>query len=130
MPTVLVIEDDTMLQGAYATVLQKEGYEAHTANDGAEGLELAQKLYPDVILLDMLMPNMTGIEFLESYDLKKAHPRTQVVVFSNMSVPSEVKHAIALGAAKYLTKSSFTPKEIVAIIKDVLNAGEKQSAGK
>jgi DNA-binding NarL/FixJ family response regulator len=62
--------------------------------------------------------------------LKKAHPRTQVVVFSNMSVPSEVKHAIALGAAKYLTKSSFTPKEIVAIIKDVLNAGEKQSAGK
>lgn len=124
MPTVLIVEDDTALQGAYATVLQKEGYRALTADDGAEGLLLAQQEYPEVILLDMLMPNMNGIEFLEAYDLKQTHPNTQVVVFSNMSVPSEVKDAMSLGAAKYLTKSSFTPKEIAAIIKSVLNAGE------
>ena len=120
MSKVLIIEDDLVLQNAYHTALTMEGHEATTAVDGMEGLKVAEHHNPDVILLDMLMPNMNGLEFLRAYDVKTKHPHTKVIVFSNMSVPSEVKGALQLGASKYLTKSSFTPKEMVGIIKEVL----------
>ncbi|HSX41636.1 MAG TPA: response regulator [Candidatus Saccharimonadales bacterium] len=126
MPKVLIIEDDAILQSAYDTVLTMEGYETKTAPDGIEGLRLAQQENPDVILLDMLMPNLNGLEFLKAFDAKNKHPKTKIIVFSNMSVPSDVKDAMQLGASKYLTKSSFTPKEMVGIIKEAMaSAGEK-----
>jgi two-component system phosphate regulon response regulator PhoB len=120
MATVLIVEDDTMLQSAYATVLSEEGYAVFVAVDGVEGVELSRKHKPDLILLDMLMPNLNGLEFLRELNIKQSLPQTKVVVLSNMSVPSDVRSAKLLGANKYLTKSSFTPKEIVGIIKDVL----------
>lgn len=120
---VLIIEDDTVLRDAYATALTLDGYHTTTARDGEEGLERAEKDKPDLILLDMLMPKLNGLEFLRRFDAPAKHPKTKIIVFSNMSVPSDVKDAMALGATKYLTKSSFTPKEIESIIQEVL-AGE------
>ncbi len=119
---ILIIEDDAILQGAYDTVLTMEGYETKTAPDGIEGLRVAEEMEPDVILLDMLMPNLNGLEFLRAYEPKVKHPNTKIIVFSNMSVPSDVKDAMQLGASKYLTKSSFTPKEMVGIIKEISGA--------
>ena len=124
MPSILIVEDDTLLRNAYETVLKAEGYKTQAAADGLEGLEMAGEMSPAVILLDMMMPNLDGLEFLRAYDAKNSHPHTKIVVFSNMSVPSDVKSALELGAAKYLTKSSFTPKEIVSIIKEVLKSGD------
>ncbi len=124
MSRILIVEDDAMLQSAYVTVLKAEGYEVAAASDGLEGLAAANDLKPDAILLDMLMPNLNGLEFLQAYQAPQKHPRTKIVVFSNMSVPSDVRSAMSLGATKYLTKSSFTPKEIAEIIKDVLKTGE------
>jgi CheY-like chemotaxis protein len=125
MPKVLIVEDDPILRDAFATVLKAEQHEVMAASDGVEGLELAAQQLPEVILLDMLMPTLNGLEFLRSLDAPANHPRAQIIVFSNMSVPSDVKQALELGATKYLTKSSFTPKEIAAIIKDVLNKQER-----
>lgn len=119
---VLIVEDDMVLQSAYETVLNMEGYDTKTAPDGMEGLRIADEMEPDVVLLDMLMPNLGGLEFLKAFNVKKKHPKTKVIVFSNMSVPSDVKDAMQLGASKYLTKSSFTPKEMVSIIEEVLGA--------
>lgn len=123
---VLIIEDDATLRTAYVTVLKAEGYDTKTADDGVEGLRLARQEVPDVILLDMLMPTLGGLEFLREYDLLRNYPGTKVIVFSNMSVPSDVKDAIALGATKYLTKSSFTPKEMVTMIQELLTPGEQK----
>ena len=109
-----------MLRDAYATVLDAEGYHTATADDGEEGLAIAIAQKPEVILLDMLMPNLNGIDFLRELKPKENYPETKIIVFSNMSVPSDVQSAMELGATKYLTKSSFTPKEIEQIIKDVL----------
>ena len=117
---ILIIEDDAVLRDAYATALTLDGYHIRTAGDGQEGLKLAEQAEPDLILLDMLMPTLNGLEFLRRFDGPVKHPRTKIIVFSNMSVPSDVKDAISLGAAKYLTKSSFTPKEIESIIQEVL----------
>jgi DNA-binding response OmpR family regulator len=117
---VLIIEDDAVLRGAYETALTLEGYRARAAADGQEGLAMAEREEPDLILLDMLMPKLNGLEFLRRFDAPAKHTQTKIIVFSNMSVPSEVKDAMRLGATKYLTKSSFTPKEMESIIKEVL----------
>lgn len=121
--SVLIVEDDVALRVAYETVLTIEGFITTVAGDGQEGLSIASQTDFDVILLDMLMPNFNGLEFLREYKGGTQHPKTKIIVFSNMSVPSEVRVAMELGASKYLTKSSFTPKEIISIIEDVV-AGE------
>ncbi|HEX7259535.1 MAG TPA: response regulator [Candidatus Saccharimonadia bacterium] len=118
--SVLIVEDDQMLRSAYETVLTMDGYETSVAADGQEALALAKKIKPNVILLDMLMPTMNGLEFLEQFRAKTEHPTIKIIVFSNMSVPSDVQNALRHGACKYLTKSSFTPREIEDIIKEVL----------
>ncbi|HSX48319.1 MAG TPA: response regulator [Candidatus Nanoarchaeia archaeon] len=119
MTRILVIEDDAILQNAYNTVLTVEGFDVDTAPDGLEGLKLAQANPPDIILLDMLMPNMNGTQFLKLFEPLK-HPATKVVVFSNIVSADDVKHAMEMGAVKYLTKSTFTPKEMADTIKEVL----------
>jgi DNA-binding response OmpR family regulator len=124
MPDILIIEDDAALLTAYTTVLRAEQFTTHVAIDGVEGLAIARRIKPDIILLDMLMPNLNGLEFLREFDVKRKYPNTKVIMFSNMSVPSDVHDALELGASKYLTKSSFTPKEIAGIINEVISSGE------
>lgn len=123
MAKVLIVEDDAILQNAYHTVLTMEGYDVATAPDGLEGIRLAKENKPDLILLDMLMPNMNGLQFMKAFQPKE-HPETKVIVFSNIMAPDDVQQAMALGAAKYLTKATFTPKEMVETIKEVLGAPE------
>lgn len=119
MSRVLIVEDDSILQNAYHTALAMEGFEVNMAPDGLEGLRMAKEHKPDVILLDMIMPNMSGLQFLKSFNAKQ-HPETKVIVFSNIVSPEDVKQAMELGAIKYLAKAIFTPKEMVATIKEVM----------
>jgi CheY-like chemotaxis protein len=121
--SILIIEDDLVLRTAYEMALKHDGYVVRVATDGIEGLAAAKTEEPDIILLDMLMPNLNGLEFLRAYQPKQDHPKVKVIVLSNMSLPSDVHEAMELGAVKYLTKSSFTPKEITSIIKEVLAGG-------
>lgn len=123
MAHILIIEDDAILQNAYHTVLSMEGFEVDAAPDGLEGLKLAQEKKPDLVLLDMLMPNMNGLQFLKLFEPLK-HPETKVIVFSNIMAPEDVKQAMELGAVKYLTKATFTPKEMVSTIKEVLGGAQ------
>lgn len=120
MAKILVVEDDPMLQRIYASVLSKEGHQVEVASDGKEGLRSANANEPDVILLDMRMPNMTGLEFLRAYDVITKHPKVRVIVFTNTEQPLWVKEAMALGARKYMTKHSFSPKAMVQLINDTL----------
>ena len=120
MSKILIIEDDPILRSAYTTVLTMEGFEVRGAPDGLEGLRLAQEEEPDLILLDMLMPNLGGVQFLQAYKLKTEHPHVKVIVFSNISVPEQMSEVMALGATRYLTKSQFTPKEMVSTIREAL----------
>src|SRR5688572_26618795 len=101
MKKILVVEDDQTLQKVYRAVLAKEGFKVEVASDGLEGLMKAEADEPDLIVLDMLMPNMTGIEFLKAYDIKNKHPKVKVIAFSNSDVPDRVNEALELGAKKY-----------------------------
>lgn len=112
MANVLVIEDNKTLNHAYKLILQKEGFNVRVAYNGREGLELAQLSEPSLILLDMLMPIMTGIEFLEQF--KPAdHPDTTIIILSNLNEDSEVHKALKLGAHKYILKASTSPQELI-----------------
>ena len=81
MARVLIVEDNPALQKIYVTLLTKEGYDVEFANDGKRALELANANVPDLILLDMMMPNLDGVGFLRAFDLKNRHPGVKVVVF-------------------------------------------------
>jgi len=120
MAKVLIVEDNQALRKIYVTLLAKEGYEVAFASDGREALAMATASPPDLILLDMMMPHLDGVGFLREFDLKGRHPDVKVIVFSNTEMPAKVKEARDLGALRYVTKYNFTPKDMVALVRETL----------
>lgn len=118
-PTILVVEDDIVLNDAYKTILEAADHKVFTAFNGEEALELADQQKPDIIFLDLRMPVMDGIGFLKEYQPKEKHPDVHVVVFSNYDMQTEVDKAYALGAERYVLKAWASPKEFLKIIKDL-----------
>lgn len=120
MAKILVVEDETSLNQAYVMILQREGYEVASATNGSQALEVAEKENPDLILLDLHMPGMDGIGFLQNYQLQKNHPNVKVVVFSNLDMQKEIDEAYELGAERYVLKAMASPKELIKLVKDTL----------
>src|SRR5690606_37899478 len=105
MATILIVEDEKNLNEAYQMILQHQGHEIIAAYDAAEALKITDKTEPDLILLDLRMPQMGGVEFLKQYDLKNKHPLVKVVIFSNLDTQHEIDEAYRLGAEKYMLKA-------------------------
>lgn len=120
MAKILIIEDDAFLQKAYAHILEKENFTVAQARSGSEGLLQAEEFQPDLILLDMLMPEMDGAQFLRAYDLKNKHPNVKVIVFSNLSTQYKIDEMIELGATDCKTKAFFSPREMISLIRSTL----------
>lgn len=128
MAKILIIEDDRVLNSAYQMILEKEGHKVETAFDGQEGLEKADEAKPDIILLDLLMPTMGGITFLEKYDVEKHAAQTKVIVLSNMGDEQLVEKARELGAYKYIVKAHTTPGQLSVMVNHILNQKSKTKA--
>lgn len=122
--TVLVVEDEDMLNEAYQVVLKNAGYKVLTAFDGQEALEVLAKEHADVILLDLRMPVLDGVGFLEAYQLKQQKNPPKVVVFSNFDMQKEIDQAYELGADKYMLKAWASPKELLQLISNLLKDNE------
>lgn len=118
--TILIVEDELTLNEAYQMILSQEGYDVHVAYDGDEALQMCETLEPDLILLDLRMPKMGGIEFLQEYRLVERHPNVKVIVFSNLDTQKEVEQAYSLGAHKYMLKAWASPKELAQLVKNTL----------
>src|SRR5438067_641928 len=99
--TILIVEDEQALNEAYRMILQAEGYNVLSAFDGQEALDLAANDEPDLILLDLRMPVMNGIEFLKKYKPAKEHSKIKIIIFSNLDMQKEIDEAYALGAERY-----------------------------
>lgn len=118
---ILIVEDDKFLSELISTKLSKEGYAVSIALDGESGLEKAQSEKPDIILLDILLPGISGFEVLEK--IKKNPDATisgiPVLILSNFGQESKVQQGLSLGAADYLVKANFTTGEIVEKIRTI-----------
>lgn len=117
MSTVLVIDDEARTREALTRLLAREGYQTVTAGDGAEALRALESATPDVILLDLMMPGMDGLELLEAL---RRHPQWKalpVVVLTALSDTHTVNRARQLGAKEYLVKATFSLAEMLEHVK-------------
>lgn len=113
--TVLIIEDEKILQDVYKLILTTKGYKVYTANNGLEGIASMERFNPDVVLLDIYMPLMSGREMLRKINLGR-FPRTKVIVYSNLSDPETEEEVLQNGAEKFVLKSSMTPQDLTDLI--------------
>jgi CheY-like chemotaxis protein len=128
---ILLIEDDKFLRRACEVGLKKRGFAVLTANDGLEGLEQARSGSPALILLDMLMPKLNGMETLEELKKDEKTRNIPVVILSNSSNDSSIQQAKALGAIGYLVKASMSLQELGERVNSFLEqAGYKPETSK
>ena len=120
--TILIVEDEESLNEAYQIILRKAGYKVQVAFDGQEALKLAATEEPSLILLDLRMPRMDGIEFLRQFDLKRKHPSVKVIIFSNYDMQKEIDEAYSLGADRYFMKALASPRELLQVVNNTLTA--------
>jgi CheY-like chemotaxis protein len=123
---ILVVEDEKDLNEAYSLILSQEGYKVFSAFDGAEALDIAKAENPDLILLDLKMPNMDGLEFLRNFKDIKPKKTMPVVVFSNIDLEKDIEKAYSHGAVRYILKAWASPKELTKIVKDTLKESAKK----
>lgn len=119
---VLIVEDEQLLNEAYARVLGAAKISLMRAYNGKEALDMLKSKHPDIILLDLRMPVMDGIEFLKRLKPKENLPHTKIIVFSNYDDQHEIDEAFSLGAMHYMLKAWATPDELVKLIREVDNA--------
>ena len=127
MANILVVEDDKDLNNAYSIILTSQGHEVETAFDGQEALDKLSSFKPQLILLDLLMPIMGGLEFLQHFDLK-AHPDVKVLIFTNMENSPEVAESYKLGAHRCIIKSWTAPHNLARVINEALDTSPAETA--
>lgn len=121
MTKVLIVEDDKFLSELISTKLEKEECEVFLAADGEQGVQLATEKRPDIILLDIMLPGMSGFEVLQQLKAESSAVKDiPVLILSNFGQDAKVKEGLKLGAADYLVKANFTTGEIVEKIQSVL----------
>ncbi len=125
MSRILIVEDDKDLNNAYSIILKHAGHEVAEAFDGKEAIEKLADFKPDLILLDLLMPVMGGLEFLQQWDVLNAHRDVKVLIFTNMENSPEVAEAYKLGANRCIIKSWTAPHNLAKVVSDTLKAKEE-----
>lgn len=120
MSKVLLVEDDPFIIRLYQKVLTHEGYSAELADNGLAALEILPIFKPDIILLDIMMPTMNGIEFLKKMHENPETKNVPVLVLTNVADSEVTLDAVNAGAALILIKSKTEPDDVVTAIKRVL----------
>ena len=120
MIKIAVIEDDQPIAEMYRLKLSKAGYETAVASNGHEGYELVEKMRPNLILLDLRMPGMSGDEMLEKVREADWGSTIRVIVLTNISKDEAPMSLRMLGIDRYIVKAHHTPSEVVAIVSEVI----------
>lgn len=120
MAKILLIDDDQLMQNLYKTGFRLAKHEPLVADSGRKGIAVAKTDHPDLILLDIMMPEMSGLEVLDALKKDNETKYIPVIIFTNLMSIKEQEDALTLGAVAYLIKSEHTPQDIVAIVEDTL----------
>ena len=117
---VLLVEDDKMILDMYTLKFVQEGYKVVQAENGKDGLAMAKKENPDVILLDIILPQMDGFSVLKKLKSDSATKNFPVILLTNLGQDGDVKKGLELGAIDYLIKANYTPSQVVEKVKSLL----------
>ena len=120
MAKILIVEDDPLMRRLYQKIFTFEKYEVEMAEDGEEGLDKARKSKPTLILLDIMMPKMNGLQVLEKLKADPDLKKIPVVMLTNLAGQKDAETALAKGAVKYIVKSEYEPKQVADMVKGVL----------
>lgn len=118
---ILIVEDDEAINNMYQTKLKQDGYQVLSAFNGSDALEMAKKEKPDLILLDVILPQLDGFSILEELRGSKENAKTPVIMLTNLSTEEDQAKAKKIGATDYIVKANLTPAEVNAIVKKYLN---------
>jgi DNA-binding response OmpR family regulator len=119
--TIAIIEDEAPIAAAVAARLRSEGYEVHVAGDGGSGIELCDRLRPDLVILDLMLPGIDGIEVCKRVQRERAVP---VLMLTARDTETDLVVGLAVGADDYMTKP-FSMREVVARVKALLRRAER-----
>ncbi|MBU4332662.1 response regulator [Patescibacteria group bacterium] len=117
---VLIIEDEDMLSDMYKVKFEKEKFQFLRATEGSEGLEMAKREKPDVILLDVIMPKMDGFAVLQALKADSATKSARVILLTNLGQDEDIQKGKDMGADDYLVKANFTPTQVVEKVRMLL----------
>jgi len=116
MRKILVVEDELLLRESYEIILSSEPYEVRLAENGESALELCRSVKFDLVLLDLMMPRVNGVMFLERMrEQQIALPKT--IVMSNLSSGKELAQALRLGVHKSVIKADLSPRQLLSMIR-------------
>ncbi len=119
--SVLIVDDDGAIRDIYGNALKQSGFTVYEGKDGAEGLDLAKRYNPSLILMDLMMPNMDGHEALKQLKADPALKNIPVAIFSALITDLERQDTASGGAVDYIEKSTVeTPDALVSKVKELL----------
>ena len=120
MKKILIIEDDQIVANIYRNKLNVEGFHVEVALDGETGLASMKTFRPDAVLLDLMLPKITGLELMKQLRTDSDFAQTPIIVFSNTYLTNMVQEAWKAGATKCLSKANCTPKQVIDVLRTAL----------
>jgi len=121
MKTIFLVEDDPVVVKVYGAKFQREGFRVEVAEDGLVAMKNLLLVKPDVVVLDLMMPKLNGVDVLRYIRSTPELKKTPVIILSNAHMTSLAQDAAAIGAEKALLKSSCTPIQLLEVINSLLS---------
>lgn len=121
MTKIAIIEDDSVINQMYRMKFEADGFEVQVADNGKTGIELVKTFLPDIILLDLQMPEMTGDEALRHMRAEAWGQKIPVIILTNLGIEESPKELKDLGIHSYIVKAELTPSQVVTRVKEALD---------
>ncbi len=121
---ILLVEDEDFIRELYTRQLTKSGFAVKTAVDGQSGLDTLKQEEFDLLLLDIMLPGMNGLQLLREFKTKNPASKMITILLTNLGQEAVIKEGFELGAQAYLIKASYTPDQVVTEVKNALFGGQ------
>ena len=122
--TIAIIEDDLAIVEMYRTKFEKEGYVVETAGDGKTGMQLIEDVKPDIVLLDLMMPEVTGFDVLTELRRSASGHPFKVIVLTNMGDTETATRVYKMAADDFIVKAESTPSQVLERVETLLSASK------
>ncbi len=121
---ILLVEDEDFIRELYVRQLTKEGFLVKSVPDGQTGLNLLKTETFDLLLLDIMLPGMNGLQLLREFKTQNPNSPMVTILLTNLGQEAVIKEGFELGAQAYLIKASYTPDQVVSEVKNALSGGQ------